>query len=266
MPLREAAIKVDAKLDKDVRRVRVLTLDIETKPALSRHFGMFNQNFGLAQVVEPLTLLSFGAKWLGDRNVMHFSDWEDGADGMIQAAHRVLTEADVVVWYNGDGFDMKHLQWEFARLGMPRPKPYKTIDLLKVVRREFRPLSKKLDFVASQLGLGSKTHHDGFGLWMRVIEGDPAAQRLMETYCKQDVKLTEKLYLRLLPWLPSGVNLPLIAGNDRGCPVCGGLAVKSEGDSAFTALTEYALYSCNNCQAWYRSNIVRNRTTRRVVR
>jgi hypothetical protein len=266
MPLNLAASKIDAKLDKDVRRVRVLTLDIETKPAMSRHFGMFNQNFGLTQVVEPLALLSFGAKWLGDRDVLHYSDWVDGVDGMVAAAHRLLTEADVVVWYNGDGFDMKHLNWEFARLGMPRPRPYKTVDLLKVVRREFRPLSKKLDFVASQLGLGSKTKHDGFGLWMRVIEGDEKAQRLMETYCKQDVKLTEKLYLRLLPWLPSGVNLPLIAGNDSGCPICGGHQVKSEGDSTFTALTEYALYSCKNCQVWYRSNIIKNRTTRRIVR
>lgn len=262
MPLKEAAVR----LDPEVRRARILTLDIETKPALSRHFGMFNQNFGLAQVVEPVTVLSFGAKWLGESTVHHFSEWADGTDELVASAHRMLAEADVVVWYNGDGFDMKHLNWEFARLNLPRPKPYKTIDLLKVVRREFRPLSKKLDFVASQLGLGSKVHHDGFALWMRVIDGDPKAQRLMETYCKQDVKLTEKLYLRLLPWLPSGVNLPLIAGNDTGCPICGSRKVKSEGDSTFTALTEYALYSCSNCSAWYRSNVIKNRTTRRVVR
>jgi DNA polymerase elongation subunit (family B) len=254
------------KLHKDVKRARILTLDIETKPALSRHFGMFNQNFGLAQVVEPLHLLSFAAKWLGEQEVHHFSEWEHGNDEMVAHAHRMLAEADVVVWYNGDGFDMKHLNWEFARLGMTRPKPYKTIDLLKVVRREFRPLSKKLDFVASQLGLGSKTHHDGFGLWMRVIDGDDKARRLMERYCIQDVRLTEKLYLRLLPWLPSGVNLPLLSGNDTGCPVCGSPKLKSEGDSTFTALTEYALYSCQGCGNWVRSNVVKNRTTRRIVR
>ncbi|WP_336630022.1 MULTISPECIES: ribonuclease H-like domain-containing protein [unclassified Microbacterium] len=254
------------KLHTDVRRARILTLDIETKPALSRHFGMFNQNFSLTQVVEPLTLLSFAAKWLGESTVHHFSEWEHGADNMVTHAHQLLSEADVVVWYNGDGFDMKHLNWEFARLGMSRPKPYKTIDLLKVVRREFRPLSKKLDFVAQQLGLGSKTHHDGFGLWMRVIDGDEKSRRLMERYCIQDVRLTEKLYLRLLPWLPAGVNLPLIAGNDTGCPVCGSPELKSEGDSTFTALTEYALYSCQGCGNWVRSNIVKNRTTRRIVR
>lgn len=253
-------------LHNDVRRVRILTLDIETKPGMSRHFGMFNQNFSLAQVVEPVQLLSFGAKWLGDKTVLHFSEWEDGFDGMVRAAHALLTEADVLVTYNGDSFDVKHLAWEFARLGLPRPKPFKTIDLLKVVRREFRPMSKKLDFVASELGLGQKVKHDGFALWMRVIDGDEKARRDFKKYCVQDVRLTEKLYLRLLAWLPSGVNLPLIASNDKGCPVCGSPRLNSEGDSTFTALTEYALYSCPRCRAWVRSNIVKHRTTRRIVR
>lgn len=261
-----AQLATTARLHKDVRRVRILTLDIETKPGMSRHFGMFNQNFGLAQVVEPVALLSFAAKWLGESTVHHFSEWEHGFDGMVKAAHGLLSEADVVVGYNHDSFDIKHLAWEFARLGLPRPKPFKTIDLLKVVRREFRPMSKKLDFVASQLGLGQKVHHDGFALWMRVIAGDEKARKLFTTYCIQDVRLTEKLYLRLLPWLPSGVNLPLIAGNDTGCPVCGSPKLKSEGDSTFTALTEYALYSCRGCGNWVRSNVVKNRTTRRIVR
>lgn len=254
------------KLHKDVRRARILTLDIETKPGMSRHFGMFNQNFGLAQVVEPVALLSFAAKYLGETHVHHHSEWEDGFDGMVRAAHKLLSDADVVIGYNHDGFDLKHLSWEFARLGLPRPKPFKTIDLLKVVRREFRPMSKKLDFVASQLGLGNKVAHEGFGLWMKVINGDEKARKLFERYCIQDVKLTEKLYLRLLPWLPSGVNLPLISGNDTGCPVCGSSKLKSEGDSTFTALTEYALYSCQGCGNWVRSNVIKNRTTRRIVR
>lgn len=259
-------LKAVRSLHKDVKRLRILTLDIETKPGMSRHFGMFNQNFGLAQVVEPVQLLSFGAKWLGDKDVLHFSEWEHGFDGMVHAAHELLTEADILVTYNGDNFDVKHLAWEFARLGLPRPKPFKTIDLLKVVRREFRPMSKKLDFVASQLGLGNKVSHDGFALWMRVIDGDEKARKDFTRYCIQDVRLTEKLYLRLLPWLPSGVNLPLLAGNDAGCPVCGSPKLASEGDSTYTALTEYALMSCRRCKSWVRSNVVRNRTTRRIVR
>ena len=58
------------RLHRDVNRARILTLDIETKPGMSRHFGMFNQNIGLAQVVEPVTLLSFAAKWRRTRQLL----------------------------------------------------------------------------------------------------------------------------------------------------------------------------------------------------
>lgn len=254
------------KLHNDVRRVKILTLDIETMYAtLKGKFGLWNNNFTIGQIVQPVRTICTATKWLGSKPEC-FTEWDMGREEFLRASFDRMAEADVVVTYNGDQFDFRHLQWEFAQLGWARPKPYKSIDLLKVVRRNFRPMSNKLDYVAQNLGLGAKVSHTGGRLWDDVEAGDVKARALMVKYAKGDVDLTEKLYLRLLPWLPSNVNLPLLAGNDRGCPNCGGLAVKSEGDSTFTALTEYALYSCRNCHTWYRSNVVRNRTTRRTVR
>lgn len=256
---------VKPRLHNDVKRARILTLDIETSPATLQGFGLWNQNFSIEKIVTPVRILCVAYKWLGDSPAV-FSEWEHGQEGMLKGTFDLMSEADVIVHYNGDNFDIRHLQWQFARQGMVRPLPYKSIDLLKVVRRNFNPMSKKLDFVAQQLGIGKKVKHTGFELWQQVLEGDAKAQALMSRYAQGDVTLTEKLYLRLLPWLPNGVNLPLLAGNDSGCPNCGSPKLKSEGDSTFTALTEYALYSCVGCGSWVRSNIVKNRTTRRIVR
>lgn len=252
------------RLAKDVRRVRVLTIDIENAPTVAKVWGQFNQNVSLAQIVEPGRIISFAAKFLGEKPV-YFSEWDHGHDNMIREAHRLLSECDVAISYNGNGFDFKNLNWEFARLGLPRPRPYKSIDLLGIARREFRPYSRKLDFVASQLGLGNKVEHEGFDLWNKVLSGDADARRRFRKYNIQDVVLTEKLYVRLLPWVPANANLPLIVGETRGCPNCGSTKLHMDG-STYTAQTAYALYQCKRCGAWSRSNVVRSRTSRRIVR
>lgn len=252
------------RLSKRVHRVRILTIDIECAPTIAKVWGLYNQNVSLTQVVEPGRVISFAAKYLGEKPV-YYSEWDDGHDEMIRQAFRLLSDSDVVVHYNGDRFDLPTLAWEFAKLGLTRPRPFKSIDLLKVARREFRPVSRKLDFVASELGLGNKVAHEGFDLWNKVLAGDENARRRFRKYNIQDVVLTEKLYVRLLPWIPSGANLPLIAGHDTGCPNCGSTKLRMDG-ATYTALTEFALYQCSKCGTWVRANVVHNRTTRRVVR
>jgi hypothetical protein len=74
---------------------------------------------------------------------------------------------------------------------------------LKVVRQHFRFPSNKLDYVAQELGLGSKEKHEGFELWVKCMQRDLAAWQKMEKYNIQDVILLEKLYTTLLPWIIS---------------------------------------------------------------
>jgi len=79
---------------------------------------------------------------------------------MIQAAHDLLSEADAVIHYNGNSFDMPWLHTEFLLAGMPPPEPYKNIDLLLAVRKRFRFVSNKLDYVTQAVGLEGKVHHE----------------------------------------------------------------------------------------------------------
>jgi uncharacterized protein YprB with RNaseH-like and TPR domain len=195
------------KVAKPRHNVRVLFFDIENAPNDVYTWGLWKQNVSIAQIVQPGRVFGFGAKWLGEKEVYFSSDFhEESHAHMVQAAWDMLNEADIVVSYNGIGFDIPHIQREFLLAGMAPPKPFKQIDLLRVVRKQFRFASNKLDFISQQLGIGHKTHHEGFALWVKCMEGDDKAWAKMARYCKQDVKLTEKLYHYLLPWVS---NVPL---------------------------------------------------------
>ena len=61
-----------------------------------------------------------------------------GKKKMLKEIHAMLDEADVVVTFNGDKFDLKILNQEFLMAGLGPASPYKSVDLYKVVKRKFR--------------------------------------------------------------------------------------------------------------------------------
>lgn len=232
--------------------LKILTLDIETRPPLSYHWGLFNQNINIGQIKEPGGTMGFGAKWYGERKTVFYSDFHGGHEEMVHRAHELMTEADAIVHFNGTRFDIPHLNWEITKLELSPPAPHKNIDLLSVVRKNFRPDSTKLDFVAKQLDLGEKVKHTGFALWADCMAGDEKAWRLMRKYCLQDVMLTEKLYDRLLPWITTHPNQNLyVDGAIEGCPKCGSVRLEKRGFSA-TLTGKYQRFCCLDCGGWSR--------------
>lgn len=112
-------------LTNNMTNSRILFLDIETKPAIAYVWRLYDENVGLEQLIEAGGVICFGAQWLGEKETIFFSEWEHGRDAMIQAAHALLTEADAVVTYNGDKFDLPKLLGEFVLLGLaPPPSSY----------------------------------------------------------------------------------------------------------------------------------------------
>ena len=48
-----------------IKKAKILILDIETLPMEVYAWSMWNQNFGLEQVIKHTTILSWSAKWMG---------------------------------------------------------------------------------------------------------------------------------------------------------------------------------------------------------
>lgn len=226
---------------------RILFFDIETRPMVAEVWGLRDQNLGINQVREWGGTICVGAKWSDSREVMFFSDWQHGHEGMLRAIHDLWSEADAICGYNNDRFDNKKLQGEFLKAGMAPPPPATSIDLYKTVRSQFGFDSNKLDHMAQLLGLGSKVKHEGHGLWTAVLAGDEAAQRRMERYCRQDVRLTEKVYERIKPFIRNHPHLGFVS--PVACGACGSLRTQKRGVRRTKAMIIERVH-CQSCGAW----------------
>ena len=245
------ALKDVGQLDGRVGNPRILTIDIETSAHSMEGFGLFNQNFSLAQVRSWTQIISFAAKFYGEKKIYFMSDFHDGHTEMLTEAFRLVNEADIVVHYNGTSFDMKHLNREFALAGFGPASPYKNVDLLRVVKANFRFGSNKLDHIAQQFGLGGKLSHPGAQLWADCMHGDEKtkakAWSLMKRYNIKDTKLTEELYDVLRPWIKAHSHLGVMATPDeQACNKCGSLDLVRSGEHTVN-LIAYAQYKCNRC-------------------
>ena len=226
---------------------KVLLIDIETKPAQAyvwRAYG--EQNVSPDQVVDSGGVICVGAKWLGEKKTYLYSDWEHGHVEMLKAIHEMISYADSVVTYNGDRFDLPKLQGEFLLAGLTPTPPVTSIDVYKSVKK-FGFFISKLAVVGPLLDLGAKQDTGGFKLWLDVMAGNVSAQKKMARYCEQDVKLLEKLYLRIRPYIRNHPHMGKVGAHE--CGACGSHHVQSRGTRR-TRAYKIARLQCQACGSW----------------
>lgn len=228
--------------------MRILLLDIETAPMTALVWGLWDQNISPNHIIDSSYMLCYAAKWYQDTDIIFDSVHHSKPKKMLKGLHGLLSDADVVVHYNGNKFDMPTINKEFVLNSFSPPSPYKQIDLLRVVRSNFRFPSNKLDFVAQRLGLGKKQEHEGMSLWTKCMKGDKDAWERMQDYNVQDVVLLESLYHTLLPWIKNHPNRNLYS-EDTVCPTCGSHSVQKRGQAVSLSGT-YQRYQCRDCGSW----------------
>lgn len=233
--------------------MKLLAIDIETSPNLADVWSLWKQNVSLNQLRESSQVLCFAAQFEGEQTEF-YSTWKHGQGEMIAAAWRLLNEADAVIHYNGQRFDVPHLNREMLQEGHEPPAPYKQIDLLKQIRNNFAFPSYKLAYVAPALGVGEKVEHEGHELWVKVMAGDAAAQRKMEAYNRQDTELLFPLYYAVRPWIAGPNYGALHPETGDACPACGAdeSHLRKEG-YAFLLTGKYQRFQCRECGTWARS-------------
>jgi DNA polymerase elongation subunit (family B) len=247
---------------------KVLTIDIETSPHMGYFFQTRNVFIQPGQIIEPTRMLSFAAKWEDKPRVLFESEFDFGAPDnylipelrelyhrhMVERAFELLDEADVVVGYNSDGFDLRHLRREFRLANLGQPSPFASVDLWKVIKKEEEWASHKLSYITERYKLTGKMQNDGFPMWVGCLNGDLKMWRQMRRYNKRDVVTTEELKLAChdivkMPALSLYDDEPLGEGD---CPTC-----RQPGQRrgyAYTATRRYPRYYCPTDAKWFSGN------------
>lgn len=232
---------------------KILLLDIETSPLLTYLWGIWNQNVNLNAIQSEWFIITWAAKWYGYEEILtgkltKEEILEQNDFRILKEIWNLVNEAEIIITYNGDKFDMKRLNTRFLLHGLSKPLPYHSIDLLKEVRKNFNFTSNKLDYINKQLNIGRKVEHEGLELWLKCMRGEQQALNTMEVYNIGDVFILEELYNKLKSWIKGH---PVLHKESNKCPVCGSTKLIKKG--TFGKTVKHQIYRCT-CGAIIKEN------------
>lgn len=234
---------------------KILILDIETAPMTVFAFQLKTDYISPDNIITPTYVICWAAKWIGDSHIMGdvvtSKEAKNQDDKRVcESIHTLLSQADLVVAFNGDRFDFKKLNYRFIVNDMYPPSEYRTIDPIVSLRSQFGFDSNRLDHTNAMFGLETKLHTD-FNLWKKCFSGDNIALNTMLVYNKQDVNILEQHYMRIRPWMKRHPNLGIyFEWEGEMCRICGSKNVREVLDKFhYTNLGKYSLYHCTDCGA-----------------
>jgi hypothetical protein len=235
---------------------KFLLYDIETSPIISYNWGIWEQN--AIEVIEDWQILCFAYKWLGEKKTHvvaqdDFRDYRPGVNNdknVCKALWKLFDEADVIIGHNSMSFDDKKSNARFIQHGLTRPSPFIQEDTKRMAKKHFAFTSNKLSDLAKYLKVEDKGSPGGFETWKKCVAGEKKAWATMKKYNKQDVVVTEQIYLKLRGW---GTKAPANIFMDvpDGCVVCAGTNLQARG-FATNKTGRYRRYQCMDCGSWCR--------------
>lgn len=243
---------------------RILIFDIESSPLTIRAWDTYDTSS--LKVLEYSHLMSFAWKWLGEDEV-HCMIQPDFARAykrnrrddrqLVEAAWKLLDEADVVVAHYGNKFDVPKMRAWFLKHGLFDPSFYAQVDTKVIASRNFKLADNRLNTIADFLGIGSKLPHTGYDLWENCMQGDMDAWKVMHDYNVHDVELLEQVYLKLLPYARNSQvpNLATISGRNDACPKCGKEAGFVSRGYKHTAVSSFQQWQCKACHGYSRTRL-----------
>lgn len=237
-----------------VRPPKILALDIETAPIMAYVWGLWENNVALNQIHRDWFVLSFCAKFVGE-DVIYYEDQRDkepieNDKETIEAIHKLILEADILLTHNGDKFDLKKLNARFIYHGLDPIPPKQSIDTLKVARKFFAFTSNKLEYLAKYLGCAEKSDHkkfSGFSMWSECLKNNLEAYDEMMSYNIQDVETLIQIYEKLAKY---DHTIHFNSYYQQTVCICGSKEFMKDG-FRITKNGKHQIFRCHNCGKTY---------------
>ena len=240
---------------------KILLFDIETSLMEVYVWGLYKQFIPHTNIIKDENgqekswfCLSWAAKWLYDDTILSDVVLPHEARArndkrILKSIWELLDKADIVIAHNGDRFDIRKLNARFIDNEMDPPSPFRTIDTLKVARKEFAFVSYKQDFLTKHFHLQTKLE-TSFQLWVDCMSGDQKRLDEMAEYNRHDVMGLEEVYLKLRPYIKNHPNLGVLMDMDV-CPNCGCEHLDETEATYFTSANQFPVYRCQGCKTPY---------------
>jgi hypothetical protein len=252
---------------------RILLYDLETTHNILAAFNLYGKDYiPHDNILQERYIVCASWIWFDEDKVHSVSVLDDPKrykknphddTYVVDAMSKAIEEADIIVAHNGDKYDKPFLAGRRLALGRKPLPPVRSIDTLKIARRNFLLNSNRLDYIAKLLKVGGKKHTSP-GLWLRVLSGDKKAINEMVEYNKVDLIILKGVFKKMLGYLPD-INYQLY-GNGVCCPKCGSKSVQRRG--THVALTRtYQRYQCQNelCGGWFKEGKPERSTSARSI-
>ena len=238
---------------------KVLIFDTETAPMKGSFWSFWKQNIDAIKQLDSFWFMfCYSAKWLGHNEILNdcltpseVSAQDDSR--IMRSLWTLIDEADIVIAHNLIRFDRKRMNTRFLLNGLTPPSPYRYIDTLVHLKKEFAFVSNRMDFVNKMMGLSRKMETGGMELWNDCYAGKQEALDKMQEYCDNDIIALEDMYYAISPWMRGNINFGVYSNTEQEiCSHCGSANVVLTDKKYVTNASRFPVYKCSDCHGYSR--------------
>ena len=246
-------------------RNRILILDVERLDGITlQHWwdrGDLKNRYVHYETVarQPRTTIVC-AKWYDRPDVIRLAEWDKGGrKKFLREVHRLMEQADIIVGHNIDNSDVPWLMGDLhIEAGLPPLPPFKTVDTLKVLRRNFKSGApfKGLDAFCQIVGIPAKTDkYDRLAMERAVTDKSVEDRERLTDYCAGDVIATQGLYDWARPYIKNHPAL-FLDGKDKltTCHRCGH-DTEPTPKRYVANIMSYSMRKCGTCLGYSRISV-----------